>query len=347
MKSTTVVSCDFGEYVELLQKIDANPTGVNYVHVDKDGSSDSTSLSRIALGDNDVRQLLVEFAARGYYLYAQRGSVSSFAQERKLKELWAPLINGKYKQHHNGLIYHLEPAQVISTKPKLLVIFASMSGDIFSNSLHRYFPINFKSISKFITPDTYILRIADFGGVAGTFYLDTSYDRTISTKVQDLIQNVAKQFGVIFERTVLLGASKGGTAATYYGLVTGYKFIAVDPVVSESIYWTRYNDMHFTKNRIFPKSKDEIFDILCKEHSSESLSEFANKIIIYSERSPQFAPIKRIMLDNIKNALFVNNTNEEITDHPHVSPKSLHFTTSVVNSLLCGLNVARGGLSIQ
>jgi len=64
---------------------------------------------------------------------------------------------------------------------------------------------------------------------------------------------------VPMSQVLLAGVSKGATAAMYHGLTSRLPFIAVDPILSETHYWENHGDSHFTRDGVFPRTKDEVF----------------------------------------------------------------------------------------
>lgn len=320
-------------------------TTTAFVHVEAEGVNEKTTLLRLAWTDESVKELLTSLTLEGFYPYVKRDNVTSFVHERRLSQLWKPLLDGNYSQDENGIVYHFEAAIQKSARPRLLVIFSSMPPYIFTSSLNRYMTFNYQSMAKFSNKETSVLRIADFGGMLGNFYMDTKVHPKNSSNIMALIRRMMVELGVDNRDVVLLGSSKGGTGAVHYGLKMRLPYVAVDPVLSEHHYWEKFNDSHFTRDTVFDQTKDEFFDELCTDERFHAFDE-GQQVIIYSSRSPQLQNISKYILERNPNGLFIDVVNEEIMDHPDVAPKSLHVTTSVVSSMLAGIELRNGQKTI-
>ncbi|QDY65070.1 hypothetical protein FQA45_01380 [Glutamicibacter halophytocola] len=340
----SIVHARAEEIEELLGHIRSEPT-TTFVHIEAQGVDEKTTLLRLAWMDESVKGLLASLTLEGFYPYVKRGNVTSFVHERRLSQLWKPLIDGNYSQDENGIVYHFEKAASKPSRPRLLIIFSSMPPYIFTSSLNRYMTFNYQSMAKFSNKETSVLRIADFGGVLGNFYMDTKVHPKNSSNIMALIRRKMVELGVDSRDVVLLGSSKGGTGSVHYGLKMGLPYVAVDPVLSEDHYWEKFNDSHFTRDTVFQQTKDEFFDDLCTEERFQAFGE-GQQVIIYSSRSPQLPNISRYLLERNPNGLFVDVLNEQINDHPDVAPKSLHVTTTLVSSMLAGIDIRNGQKAI-
>lgn len=330
-------SAELGDLLQLL-KTDLSP---RFIHVDLRAMNVEQSFSRIALHNSVFREAIVTMAQSAYYAYAQRGSVTSFVHESRLDGLWNPLKDGTYRRAEDGTVYKLEEPLQTPTRPRLLVLFSSMPPDLFTPSLSRYFTTNFNSIAKFSNKETYILRIADVGGVIGNFYLDTLALPKNTQNIGTLIRDMMAQNGVQPEDVVLLGSSKGGTGALYHGVSLGLKFVAVDPILSDAHYWNKHNDIHFTNNSLFPRRKDEIFTQLLAQNDIDGAEE-GTQCVIYSRRSPQHKYIHDQFLSLTDNGIFIDVDSPEIKDHPDVAPNALHVTTTIATTMLAGVGLKNG-----
>ncbi|HHU8995023.1 TPA: XcbB/CpsF family capsular polysaccharide biosynthesis protein, partial [Escherichia coli] len=128
----------------------------------------------------------------------------------------------------------------------------------YSASLYRYFAKNFSTIDKYVGKNVSILRVADIGGITGSFYLNTNALPTNADKIKSLILEVIEQCQIKSDDVVLYGCSKGGTAAVYHGLTNNYKIVAVDPILNDEHYVNNKNDLHLIEG-VFPQPKEELF----------------------------------------------------------------------------------------
>ncbi|MBF6671412.1 XcbB/CpsF family capsular polysaccharide biosynthesis protein [Glutamicibacter sp. FBE19] len=339
-RTGNVLKLDSPEVRDLVELLNSDST-LKYIHVDTATMNLDQTFSRIALTNEEMRQGLVTLARHGYYSYVQRETITSFVHESRVSALWNPLKDGTYSKTDDGIVYSIEKPQQNPGRPRLLVLFSSMPPYLFTSSLSRYFTKNYNSISKFSNKETYVLRIADLGGVIGNFYLDTLTHPNNSKNIEKLITSIMKQYGIDAGDAVLLGSSKGGTGATFYGVSLGLKFVAVDPILSDEHYWNNHNDIHFTNNEIFSSKKSDIFSRLFADDKLEKSPE-GTQCVIYSSRSPQHKYIDERILSNTDNGIFIDVDNPDIHDHPDVSPNSIHVTTSIVSTMLAGISLKNG-----
>lgn len=322
-----------------LQKILHDNPDCIFIHYHHENELEKgQSLITEARNNENSYRLLITLANQGYYLYMiKEAKISSFVHHSELPRLWIPVRDGEYNYSDSGLVYSIEKPQYNKKPPRnLLVIFSSMNSPIYTPSLMRMFTQNFKTITKYISPDTAILRIADLGGVVGSYYMNTQYLKDNEQNIRNLISDVQKDVGA--ENTVLFGASKGGTAALIYSLFGNYDCLMVDPIVSDDWYFEKYNDLHFVKN-IISENKQTKFKQLLNNLSNQKNSS-VNRYIITSLNSPQFTYINDTLLDNYGSHFFVMvNDNQYICDHPDVAKQSLHLITSGLNFLLNNIQI--------
>lgn len=303
------------------------------------------NLIRVAYRDDHARQMVTELANNGFFLYMHSDGESKFVHRNAIPELWHRVKNGEFQVNQDGLIYTYEAPKVESDNPKLLVVFSSIHSDIFTASLMRHFTVNFEKAQMFMTPETAVLRIADLGGVVGGFYMPTTADSDAGLKVQRLLDEVRRGHGIDRDRVVLYGASKGGTAAVYHGVLGGYRFVAVDPVISDDHYETKYRDSHFTSTGVFPESKQQAFERLLNNTVEDGRSVVGRGrwAVICSDRSPQFKYISSILMPKLsRDALFVNSNHPGIQDHPDVAPKTMAWAIMLLNMNLNGFRLETG-----
>ncbi|MFE1440566.1 hypothetical protein [Streptomyces sp. NPDC058739] len=70
-----------------------------------------------------------------------------------------------------------------------------------------------------------VLRIRDHFDEGASYYVARNMDFSVSDSIQDLIQDYMQRLGLTRDEVTLLGTSKGGAAALYYGLKYDYKNI--------------------------------------------------------------------------------------------------------------------------
>lgn len=324
--------------VEEIAELLATSDQLNFIHIKTDEvtSNPNETLLQLARKNADIKQRVVALANAGFHLYVHRPFQSSMVRHRRIRSLWQSVIAGSILCDENDIFYTVEPAASQGT-PRLLVVFSSIATKMYTPSLVRHFEQNFSTIKKYVTPNTYILRIADFGSVVGSFYLNSNALPNNEENIRKRIETTAADLGVASENIVLYGTSKGGTAATFYALSNGWRAVAVDPILSDEHYVKTFNDSHFTLGT-FPATKEQRFaDLVTRPHDTAKL------VVVCSSRSPQYQYISDTLISRFENRfLFLNSENEEIMNHPDVGPKTIPHTLAQINSHLAGLNPHHG-----
>lgn len=332
----------------LRERLDAgeNNHGVKFIQVNHrpDTPADS-NLILMARRDPQSRTCLVELAKLGYYVYTSADGVTKLVRSDHIKDFWLSLKGVHYKMSKREVLYTFSPP-LEGRKPKrMLVVFSSMYTEANTPSLQRYFMQNFKTVQKFLPSDTAVLRIGDLGGVVGSFYLNNAHRPNNAAAVQKLITRIRTKHEIDHDAVVLYGASKGGTGAMYHGILGDYRFVSVDPILSDDHYVKSMNDAHFTVGGIFPETKDQAFErLFIKMRSNIVRSKtHTRSALIYSERSPQFPYINKSVVQRFAGGIACfNSLDPRIKDHPDVSPKTLNCATMLMNMQLYGLNLAPG-----
>jgi hypothetical protein len=321
-----------------------NPVNIVRIrHLEASGVD--SNILHLARRDQHAKDIVVTLATLGYYSFMAAQGVTSFVFDGHIGKLWHSVKEGAFLRDENGLVYTYTKPTLEVNHPKLLVVFSSIGPDITSPRLVRYFTQNYQSVQKFVPGDTAILRIADIGGVQGAFYLNTTFQPANADNIAGLISRVRAKHGIRKESVVLYGASKGATGALYHGLTSGYRAVAVDPIVSDEYYEKRYNDTHFTQGGIFPKKKQDVFREVVDQYLGEAgvRSESAHLSVITSSRSPQFAYVQSLISGALLNHLAVFNTlNPRINDHPDVSPNSLDLALTLINTFFYDIGLSPG-----
>lgn len=327
------------ESIEALRhRLETQPA-LDFLHVDHSGANPDPGISLINLArqNAETRAKLVALANAGFHVYALRDGVTSLVRHRRIRHLWREVIAGHVQVDENEIFHTLERAPGPG-EPRLLVVFSSIAAKIYNPSLMRHFERNFSSLPKYVPQNTHILRIADFGAVLGSFYLNSLALPQNETHIWARIAATAAELKVARHNIVLYGASKGGTAATFHALRHGLRAVAVDPILSDEHYVKVHRDLHFTQGT-FPATKQARFRALIRNalHPEAKLS------VICSRRSPQFAYIEPTLITPFRDRfLFLDSDNPGIENHPDVGPKTVAHTLSQLNLHLAGLTPPSG-----
>ncbi|OZB51419.1 MAG: hypothetical protein B7X38_13330 [Stenotrophomonas sp. 14-69-23] len=307
-----------------------------FVHLRHPGDSNLIHLSR---RDPQLKALLLHLVGQGFLVYKfsnDDGAVTSFVHAKAAPRFWARHTQFGLREH-DGVCYLLEkPAHAPARR--LLVVFSSMSqvDQMYEAGFSaRYLARNLSQAPKYMPWDTAILRIADLGGVVGAFYTDTLAQPDNEARVSALITRVMAELDIEPRHTVLYGASKGGSGALLHSLRTGLNAVCVEPILSDDYYVRRYRDSHFTCG-VFPRDKRELFSAALATACPP-----ARRLLIYSSQSPQLPYIRDIAMASAegRNMAFIDVQNPAISDHPDVAPASLGLQVTLLNQLLCGVDV--------
>ena len=314
----------------------------NTLYVDRSRVGDIKEREHNLIGfsrrERSVTELVVKLATKGFFLVSSINGNSRFEKFTTAKE-FKPNVKVDNLKIYNNLYYTLEKPLLEFTSNRLVVVFSSVADRAFNADIAtRNFFTNFGTISKYIPQNCYVLRIADIGGVIGSFYMNTTFSNTIEDDIQGLLKSILESNNIAQEDVVLYGGSKGGTAALYHGILGGYKCIAVDPIVSDKYHEEFSSDSHFTKRygefKIYPQSKQEKFSSLMRRNKIPE-----NINIIYSQQSPVYEAINSVIRDNdIENKItYLNICHPQIKTHPDVAAKTINILMLVMNNLFYNL----------
>lgn len=322
---------------DLKARIEATPR-LNFVHVDHSAVSQDKNDTIITLArkDPETKKKLIVLANAGFHLYVLREGHSSMVRHRRIKTLWRNVISGDILVDDNDIFYKIETAEGAG-EPRLLVVFSAIAAQIYTPSLMRHFEQNFATASKYIPKNTHILRIADFGGVVGSFYLNSFALPQHEKHIHARIAATAASLGVSDDNIVLYGNSKGGTAAAFYAMRHGWRGVAVDPILSDEHYVKAHRDLHFTVGTAAATKQERFAEIVQTVHPNTRLS------VICSTRSPQYKFIEPTLIERFRDRfVFLNSENIEIKAHPDVGRQTLPHALSQMNRHLAGIDAPGG-----
>lgn len=331
------------ELDEIDHVISANEGLPRYFRVRVDPRSNPRhDLMKLALTDERTKRLLLKLTNLGYSLYYHADHESRFIRHDRLSRHWPAVKSGAINVSPDDIFHTIEEPPNGRIE-RLVVVFSPISS---RPRLVRYFRPSFSKLQKFIAPNTAVLRVADVGGVKGAFYLDTTALPENSLNIHRLIQNIVDRLAVPRNNVVIYGASKGGTGAIYHALAGGWRYVAVDPILSDEWYETYKNDYHFTTGNVFPRSKQEVFSDLFTEVARDRKACDEGSVLITSSRSPQFAYTSEAIKPLRERMTIFNSQNVGIKKHPDVAPKTIYAQVMAINSLLLGVGFPSGTRSI-
>ena len=330
--SPGVASADISENAEELAR-DFAEAGVRYVHLNHEGARSLSGRSLIGSGlaRSDVRQWLVSLASAGYYTYKSNDGSSRLCHEDRLRSLWQAYTKGLLDISSAGVFYSLAGPEITEKPDYVYVILSAMGNDMFTQSLNRFYVQNYQHIGSAVGRNNWVLRVADVGGVLGSFYLPTSFNPENANRIQALLSSVADRAGVERRKVVIVGSSKGATGAAYHALHLGSSMIAVDPILEDTYYEERQNDCHFTRGGIFLESKEHVFEKFDDSFGRDGTVRLA----ITSRNSPQFNPVS-FFFERLRIPVLICN-DKAIKDHPDVAKVTHRIVMSIATSIMAGL----------
>ncbi|WP_041777572.1 XcbB/CpsF family capsular polysaccharide biosynthesis protein [Bibersteinia trehalosi] len=315
---------------------------VDEIYIDKStigkDEKEKFNFNFLAVGrtNDEAKKLIASLSNNRYFLTAHSNGISLFKKFTNADD-FLPNFNNKAVKTWNDTFYTLEePIEKEQSNSRLLVIFSSIADFPFNASIdRRMFFKNFPKVAKYIPKNTYILRIADIGGVLGSFYLNSNADMQFEEKVGNLIHKIQLELSISDENTVLYGTSKGATGALYHGIKAGLKALVIDPIVSDIHYIERFNDLHFVRG-VFPESKQVKFTRLFEENKDKDLT---NIKLVTSPNSEQFSYISDLILIPKLNICSYIFGNPNIKGHTDVGVHTLNFVTAMLNNMLYGIDI--------
>ena len=283
-----------------------------------------------------ARSLLYDLAHRGYYVWSVGADFTELIHHDEVPARWSKIRSGEYNWDPNGIAWQWEAPE--APVESMVVVFSAMPERGFMSSIDRYFERNFSSLLKFLPRNTGVLRVSDFGGVRGGFYLPTSDRPDAAHHVDSLIRREAERHGIPERRVVLYGSSKGGTGSLMHGLANGWHFLSIDPIVDDEHYENKYDDLHFTRGGPYSVRKaSEIARIIKEFRENYAASDMALGTVICSERSELYPLIRETLAPLEDRILVLNSLNPKIASHPTVAPNSVNLQTMTLNQYVNGL----------
>lgn len=278
-----------------------------------------------------IKKLLINLANTGYFLVGHdvNTGISHYHKLVNYSEYLTYFDKTRNVKCYNGVFYSLDMPLFQSSQKfenRLFVLFSSIADfPLNANISRRTFFLNWSKIQNYLPTNTYILRIADLGGIIASFYSNNNFDKNFETRIQNLLKYISDAYCISRENIVLYGGSKGGTGALLHGILGEYSTVAVDPIVSDEFYLQR-NDMHYIEG-CFPEYKEEKFR---KILSMRKNIPYIN--IVTSEISEQYQYISSIFKGRNDVSVHIIN-HPEIKHHPDVGRMSLCLTTTLINSI--------------
>lgn len=292
----------------------------------------------VARKNKFIKKFVIDLANHGFFLVSHdlEKGISIFKKLNNYEKFLENFHDSNVKLWNNTY-YTLEDPVAVDDKTsyRMLVIFSSIADFPLNASIfRRSFFKNWEKVQNFIPKNTYVLRIADIGGVLGSFYLNSNFDHFFENKIQNLIKKVSEDFFINKNNIVLFGTLKGATGALYHGILGNYSAVAVDPIVSDEYYINKKRDLYFVEGA-FPVSKEDKFNTIIDKNKN-----LKNINIVTSKNSHQFLFINKLMQYRSDINLFVF-TNPLITTNEEVDSNTIIFYTTLINSIFYNIYNAK------
>ncbi|WP_239257303.1 XcbB/CpsF family capsular polysaccharide biosynthesis protein [Listeria ilorinensis] len=289
---------------------------------------DERNIIELARSEGRAYDLYKMLLRHDYMFYMHANRKSYFIKRKKLHTIW----ERNDLQHYKGVFYSQESIYENHLEPKrLLVIFSSMPVEsaYFSPNIGiRCFHISDAPAADKLLKNTCVMRIMDANLSHGSCYLNTNNYPLYEDEIQQAIQKVMRENGILKEDVVLYGETKGGTGALYHGFLGDFKVVAVSPVVSLVSWHHLKNDLYYTKD--FLSSK------LTKKISKVRSPQKFKKIILSSPIAySDFLTLQNLNKDHVEmHSIFDTN----IKDETDIFKNSLIEQITYINQLFLQSN---------
>lgn len=291
------------------------------------------NLLEIARKDSNVKQKYKELLKNDYLLYLHKDSISRFCKREYAYKLFTKKHNfNKYK----SVLYKIdEPSgRKINhkTEKKLIVIFAKMPGAKLYDSAklpHRMLPSFFEDLNRSLLKNVHIMRIMDTNVSHGSHYINTVNYPSYEKELEGAIEKVVKELDIQKENVVFYGVSRGGAGAIYHGTKLDYKTLAVDPIVNIG------GELDGNDRRLLKGLRKE--DLVPDINTFAQTSNVFSKLVICSENVPLY--YNQATRLNDKLIKIINLKDDNIKNHPDVSPNSVPEQLMILNYLLGGVKL--------
>src|SRR5699024_10179681 len=165
-----------------------------------------------------------EFPNMGEELSSPTISIQFYNEDKNVKmkskirfsnfKINSPIISNENSFGNSNIKYTFYEPEVKNSK--LLVVFSAM--------MPKYdYKYNYYNTLKDF--NSYQLYIKDDVGEYGNYYIASNKNPEVQTNIVSLIFNIIRKYNIPLENVTLIGSSKGGFAALYYGLKYGFSNI--------------------------------------------------------------------------------------------------------------------------
>lgn len=228
----------------------------------------------------------------------------------------------------------------------LIVIFSGYGG----RSLYTY---DFAGDSLKDIPSN-ILWIKDEFSGAPCYYMCKHRDFSIEEKIIKFIDKKLSALSLCRDDATILGASKGGTAALYYGIKYSFKNVISSAPQFDLGSFLSYPSHHESCKEMFDMEKNdnvEFFNNLLYTEISKSCEENTNIYLIYSEcdESQDYTKAIELLRSSFDKLSLVNVDSKLVGQHNKITGYSVSLIKSIllqnafkfspsINSLKIGLS---------
>lgn len=317
---------------KLLTSITINISNFKYKQYNSDVIVLNHFLNRMQIlkgaGQNkDIVDILNFLAGQDYILFDGTLNKSFFIQREKYK-------TNKLAQYEN-VFYHLDAPDInkktTNNANKLVVFFLSLpSYDalISNDPIDRAYTKMFMDLQRSLVKDTYVLRIADFNLVRGSFYVNSVNFKDYEERIQKLIIKVKTDNDILDENIVTYGVSRGAVGALIHGAKLNAKVLAIDPIINDQEYVDNSADVHYV-------GENRPIDLTTKFLTYLETSSAKGVIISNKYIEKNYPYLKRIKLP--KNFQLISLNDNTVRNHADFSRNSVPEQLMWLNLMLTGM----------
>lgn len=273
--------------------------------------------------NSELVNQLNKLAGKDYILFDGKKTYSEFVKREKYQTTQLASYDGVYYQ-----LDKVEKKRKTNMANKLVVFFLSLppvEGLISNNPIDRSFTSMFTDLQRSVVKDTFVLRVADFNLVKGSFYVNSINYVDYEEKIEQLIRKVMIENNISIDNVVTYGVSRGGVGAMIHGAKLGSDFLAVDPIINDSYYVENMNDVHYVGNNR-PKDLSKYFEQLSVDYRAEGII-LSNHYIVNN-----YPYLDKLILPHNVSLIDVNDNT--VTEHPIFSRNTVPEQLMYLNMLL-------------
>lgn len=193
-----------------------------------------------------------------------------------------------------------------------------------------------------------VLWIRDRFDGQSSYYLCRNLDFSIESAVASLIENVMGSLSLTSADCTLIGSSKGGSAALYFGLRYGFRNIVASApqfAIGSFVMAEQPGAAQYMMGRDVPaesvRALDSVIPDLVRSGAGRSANVYLFSALADEQYEVQIGPYLDLFR-GYQNFNFFFTDSPSITQHNHVAARNLPLIMSIVNLLIDGITPTMG-----